>query len=224
MDEASGMDGGQRAAEILAEEGRLAPAEGALSLEQLFERVAADELHPQADAAVVRVDAVHRHHVAVPDAREQPAFVQDLGGEQIGGAAARPEELHRDVTAERSVEGAEDFAVDAGPNALLQQEGAPGDAGGGRLGVWLGGAAAGRQRARGRTDVPDHAAADVERGRRVARRRVEVVGAAVDVADRGDDPQPLDQCALALIGGERRGGIPVDGFPVGDRGGNVQEG
>ena len=90
MDEAGGVDRGQRPAQILAEQRRFAPAERALSLQQLFEGVAADELHPQADAAVVGVDAVHGDDVAVADAGQEAAFVQHLGGEQLGGPPARP--------------------------------------------------------------------------------------------------------------------------------------
>ena len=133
MDEAGGVDRRQRPAQVLAEQRRLAPAEGALPLEQLFEGVAADELHPQPDAAVVGVDAVHGDHVAVADAGQEPAFVQHLGGEQLRGSPARPQELHRDVAAQRFVEGPEHFAVDAGADALLQQEAAPADPGGRRI-------------------------------------------------------------------------------------------
>ena len=89
MDEAGGVDGGERPAQVLAEQRGFAAAERALPLEQLLERVAADELHPQPDAAVVGVDAVHGDDVAVADARQQAAFVQHLGGEQLGGSPAR---------------------------------------------------------------------------------------------------------------------------------------
>ena len=148
MDEAGGVDRGQRPAQVLAEQRRLAAAERALPLQQLLEGVAADELHPQPDAAVVGVDAVHGDDVAVADAGQEAAFVQHLGGEQLRGSPARPQELHGDVAAQRFVEGAVDLAVDAGADALLQQEAAPADAGGRRI------ADLGRRRRRARAQRP----------------------------------------------------------------------
>jgi hypothetical protein len=64
--------------------------------------------------------------------------------------------------------------------------------------------------------VADDAAANIEGGGAVGRRPLDIVGAAMDVADRGDDLEARDQRALALVGGERRHRRPVDGLSVGD--------
>ena len=94
------MDGGQRAAQVLPDEGGFTAAERPLTLEQLLERAAPDELHPQPDAVAVRLDAVNRDHVAVTDAREQPAFVEDFRGQQIRRPRPGPQQLYGHVTAQ----------------------------------------------------------------------------------------------------------------------------
>ena len=60
MDETGAVDGGDRAAQLAADERRLARAERPLRLEDGLERPPLDELHPQADAPVVLFGAVDR--------------------------------------------------------------------------------------------------------------------------------------------------------------------
>ena len=70
------MDGRERRAQIQADEGRFARAKRAARLDGLLERLAAHELHPQADAAVVLLGAVHLDDVRMTHAREPPRLFE----------------------------------------------------------------------------------------------------------------------------------------------------
>ena len=90
MKETGGVHRGQRATEVYAGRGGLARAERAASLEDLFERLAAEQLHPQANAPLVHVDAVNGDHIVMTDAREHriPIFMVRLGyGKRLGEVA-----------------------------------------------------------------------------------------------------------------------------------------
>ena len=64
------------------------------------QREAVDELHPQADDAVVPIDAVDGDHVRVPDARQQPSFLDDFSRPR--GSA---QQFQGDVSLQRVVPG-----------------------------------------------------------------------------------------------------------------------
>ena len=66
----------QRRAEVQADERRFARAERSARLDGLLERLAAHELHPQADAAVVLLGAVDLDDVRVAHARQAARFLQ----------------------------------------------------------------------------------------------------------------------------------------------------
>ena len=70
MQQAGAVHRRERRTQIEADEGRLAGAERASRLDGLLERLAAHELHPQADAAVVLLGAIHLDDVGVAHARE----------------------------------------------------------------------------------------------------------------------------------------------------------
>ena len=80
MQEPGAVHRGQRAAQVRADGGRLARAQAALLLDEPMQRRAADELHPDADAPVAGLGAVHRDHVRMAHAGEQASLVDDARG------------------------------------------------------------------------------------------------------------------------------------------------
>ena len=132
MDQPGGVNRGERAAEIDADERRLARAEGPVRGELLLERRAAQQLHPQADALVVHRDAVHADDVRVADAREQAAFVRDPRRVDVLARGAGAQQLQRDVALEIRVPRAVDVAERAAAEPLDQLEMRPAADGGRR--------------------------------------------------------------------------------------------
>ena len=125
MDQTRSVHGRERAAQILPDEGSFAPAKWTLSFEQLLERAASDELHPQPDTVAMGLDAVNGDDVPVVHAGQEPAFVQDLRGQQIRRPGSGPQQLDGDIAPERLVERPEDFAVHAGAHPLEQRQVSP---------------------------------------------------------------------------------------------------
>ncbi len=126
VDEALGVDGGERAAQRPADDDRLVGAVRAAGVDLGGQRPAAHELHPQADAAVVLVGAVHDDDVGMLDAGEEAAFVEHPRG-RIVAAEARRQQLHGDVAAER-IDGPIDLRERAAADRFLEAQRAPGRA------------------------------------------------------------------------------------------------
>ncbi len=116
------VDGGDGAAQILADQGRFARAERTVRAQQLFERGPADQFHPQADAPFVRLGAVDGDDVVVFDAGEAAAFAQHAAGLAIGRQAADAQQLHRDFAIQLRVAGAIHLAERAFADAFLEFE------------------------------------------------------------------------------------------------------
>src|SRR4030095_9208064 len=93
---------------FLADVRRLAVTETSPA-QEIRERFALDEIHPEADAAVVHVGAVDGHHVWMPDAGEAPRFVKNAR-RKIGSGDGGLEELQRDRVIQPGVAGAGDPA------------------------------------------------------------------------------------------------------------------
>ena len=79
-------------------------------VEDLFEGVAANELHPQADLISNLLGAVDGDHVRMPHAGEQSAFVDDCGRRAIAGGGTSWQELQRDFAIEPRIPGAVKFS------------------------------------------------------------------------------------------------------------------
>ncbi len=103
MQQAGRVHGGQRFTDVHADERRLARGEPALLLQDLFERPAFDELHPEPGVAVGARRAEHRHDTAVPDAREQPSFGGDDG--RVRALLGLGDQLERDFAIELRIPG-----------------------------------------------------------------------------------------------------------------------
>ena len=88
------------AAHVDADDRRLPWIQRAARPDDARQREALDELHPQANDAVVPIDAVDGDHVRVPDARQQPSFLDDLSGTR--GSA---QQFQGDVSLQRVVPG-----------------------------------------------------------------------------------------------------------------------
>ena len=77
MQKTSVVHGSNRATELDADLDGLRDREAPALLENLFERMSLDELHPQADLASNTLGAVDGHDVRVANLRQQPAFFDD---------------------------------------------------------------------------------------------------------------------------------------------------
>ena len=75
----------------------------------LLERLAAHQFHPEADAVVVMLGAVHLHDVRVPDPREAPRLLENPSV-RLGMIPFVVEQLQRHFTLERCVPRAVDLA------------------------------------------------------------------------------------------------------------------
>jgi hypothetical protein len=71
-----GVEGGERAAEIDADAGHLASAQRPGVADHRAQGPPFDAVHPDADAALVLVGAVDRHHIRVPDPGEVAGLAQ----------------------------------------------------------------------------------------------------------------------------------------------------
>ena len=75
----------------------------------LLERLAAHQFHPEADAVVVMLGAVHLHDVRVPDPRKAPRLLENPSV-RLGMIPFVVEQLQRHFTLERCVPRAVDLA------------------------------------------------------------------------------------------------------------------
>ncbi len=98
VQQARAVDGGERFADVEADQRRFARAEAAALLEDLFERLSLDQLHPQADHAFGARGAVDRHHVGMIDLGQQARLVNDRVG--VAAADRFGDQLERDFTIE----------------------------------------------------------------------------------------------------------------------------
>ncbi len=124
MQQPGAVDGGERGADIQADERGFAGAERPAGSHDLLERLAPHQLHPQADALVVLLRAVHLHHVRVTHPRQPPGLLED--------ATCAPrvialvvQQLERDVTVEIGIQGTVDVAGRAVPDPIEEQQPAP---------------------------------------------------------------------------------------------------
>ena len=105
MQQPGAVHRGQRATQVRADARGLARAQRALLLDDLLQRAAADELHPDADRAVARFGAVDRDDVRMAHARQEPAFVDDARGiaqrrGRIVNGGRGAKQLERDLSIE----------------------------------------------------------------------------------------------------------------------------
>ena len=127
MQQAGRVHRGQRFAHLGPEQRRLAGAEPALLLDDLLERRALDQLHPEAGEAGGAGRAEHRDDAAVPDLGQQAAFVDD--DHRLVALRGFGDELERDLAIELRIPGAIDDAVGAAADDLAQREMGPDVAG-----------------------------------------------------------------------------------------------
>ncbi len=122
VEEARGVQRRKRTTQIDADGRGFARAERAARVQQLLERLAAQQLHPEADAPFVHVDAVHRDHVGMAHARQQPPLAGDARGLGVVAPACAAKELQRDLAFELAVPCAVDLAVGAATQPLEQRD------------------------------------------------------------------------------------------------------
>ena len=90
------MDRGERMAELLPDPCGFAGCERPMHLQQLLERAAVDELHPDADPVVVLLGAVDNDDVGMTETGEEPRFLEDARG-LARRRLALVQELERDL-------------------------------------------------------------------------------------------------------------------------------
>ncbi len=114
----------QRRAQIQADEGRFARAKWPARLNGLLERLAAHELHPQADAAVVLLGTIHLHDVPMTHTRE-PARLVEQPPVSFGMVPLVVQQLERDFTVQRRIPRAVDLARRALADAIEERQASP---------------------------------------------------------------------------------------------------
>ena len=77
MHEPGGVDGREGTADVLADQDRFTRVQGTVREQRGFERLPADELHAETDAAAVRLDAEHADDVGMPNLRQRATFPQE---------------------------------------------------------------------------------------------------------------------------------------------------
>jgi hypothetical protein len=121
VDQAGGVNGAERAAQFLADNGRFTGTHRALRREDCVQRAAADELHPQPDAAVMDVRPVHRDDMRVAHACEGPRFVEDPP-RRHRAAVRGLQELQRDLAIEPRIARPVHFAERAFADFFEQEQ------------------------------------------------------------------------------------------------------
>src|SRR5262245_66391547 len=76
MHEPCSVNGGERAADVLPDTHGVARAQAVSSAHCRLERLAADELHTEADVVPVRLDAVHADDVRVTHSGQRAGLAQ----------------------------------------------------------------------------------------------------------------------------------------------------
>ena len=121
----------QGAAEVRADARGFARSQRALLLDDLVQRAAADELHPDADRAVARFGAIDRDDVRMAHARQEPAFVDDARWiaerrRRIVNSGGRAEQLECDFSIEVRIPCPIHLAEGAAADGFEQSQVAPG--------------------------------------------------------------------------------------------------
>lgn len=125
------------ATELLADVDRFAGAQTPF-VDTLLECLSLDQVHPEADASVVAIGAVHHDDVGMTDVYELAGLVEDFARRRAFGRLSL-EEFERARMIEPGIEGLEHFTVGALADLSDEQEMAPalnagiGHLGGGRL-------------------------------------------------------------------------------------------
>src|SRR5439155_14708524 len=112
------------ATHLMADRRRLVRAERTVQREQARHRAPLHELHPETDAAVPHVGAVHRYDVRMTNTRERLRFMQDAYGRDVD-RGSRLEQLQRHLAIEPSIARAVDFAERPLPDPLEQLQMTP---------------------------------------------------------------------------------------------------
>ncbi len=119
MDQTRAVHRGERETDLPADMRRFTVTEPP-ARQQLAQRLSLDEIHPESDAAIVHVGAVHVDDVRVPDAREAPRFMQDARGVSLRDFGFQ--QFEGDGMIEPYIVGMEDFAERTRANAPAQNE------------------------------------------------------------------------------------------------------
>jgi len=125
MHESGAVDGRERAADVDADDRRLARAHAPVGIDPLLQRLAFEELHPEADAAVVAVGAVDGNHVGVTNPREQTTLGDHRLLERLGVGVLDAQELERDIPRELRIPRAIHRAVAAAADELPELQRSP---------------------------------------------------------------------------------------------------
>ena len=125
MQEAGRVHRRHGAAELHADTDDISRGKDGALLEQLLERVPADELHPQADPIADLLRAVDSDDVRMPHFGEEPALPNDRARGGFVRDRSSGQKLQCDFAVEPRVPGAEHFAERAPPDALEKAEVAP---------------------------------------------------------------------------------------------------
>ena len=120
------VDGREGAAQVHADEGGLAGAEGPALLHQRGERVAGDELHRHADLVARPVGPEDAHDVRVAHVREPARFVERPLGIERRARVYRAKHLQCDFPMQLGIEGAVHGAERAAPDLADDGVRAPG--------------------------------------------------------------------------------------------------
>ncbi len=110
VDESCPVQGGQGTAKLLTDSRRFAGAHGPLLVEQLGQRAAVDDLHPDSDPPLLPLGSIDHDHVPLADAGEARPFRDRLA---FGGALVnvpRPQELQGDLAVQARITRQEDLA------------------------------------------------------------------------------------------------------------------
>ena len=187
MEKAGMMDRRHCPAEAGADDGGLLRTHRPATCHLRFERVAGDQLHPQANPSVDEVGTVNGCDVGMTHAREESCLAQEVLG--VAGSRRALEELQRDFAVEPRVDGPVDLALRAFAKAFDEGEVAPSFEEGGRL------------QPNGHRPRSDVVATDV---------------GPVDAPERRDDAEVVDDFELVVGARAGFCGCPVDGHAVGD--------
>ena len=189
-----------------------------LTTQQLLERGAANELHPEPDPALARLGAVDADDVRVTETGQDAALAQDPLV-QTGGRAAGAQQLERDLAMQLRVEGPEHLAEGALPHPFADLEVPPprGDVARRHLAIARRDRH-GRQRLRldPADDLADRLLAVLqEHGRRLLSHRwlhvrIRVGLRAMHVGDAREDPKLPQQLTIARRLEIRFDRVPID--------------
>ncbi len=119
------MHGGKRIAEGDAEGGDVLRRQRATGFDDALQGAAADEVAPEADAAVVAIDTVSGDDAGVANFCEGAGLGDDLGVLLLGIEVAGQQEFEGDFALEHRIPRAVDFAECALSDALEELERSP---------------------------------------------------------------------------------------------------